>query len=261
MRGAPCRERPRRARGTRRNRPGSRPGSNEVIGEDSTSPEARPPDGPYPTSPFAWTGLRMKGSDLGPQFGADSSRRPASSTSHAVPTWSSTDRPRPVRKVWLWSAVVLATVLTLTATLTLVPLSRATIVSRDVAFLALAPAANGTIPGQAALLLPAGQFCGVPPRNSLGVTGTTTFSLAWATNNGTTLPDFNLYVPSYMGIDPGTYVYSVANASRGNFTQQVEGAGALCQWALDFGATFTQKDSVVLEISTSTTYSEMVPLL
>ncbi len=203
----------------------------------------------------------MQGSDLGPQSGADSSPSLASSTSHVGSSGSSTDRPRPVRRVWRWIAVVLATALTLTATLTLVPLSKTTFGSDEVAFLELSPAANGTIPGQAALLLPAGLFCGDPPRNSLGVTGITTFALAWATNHGTTLPSFNLYVPNYMGIDPGTYVYSVANASRGNFTQRVEGAGALCQWALDFGASFTQQDNVTLVISTNTTYSEAVPLL
>ncbi len=203
---------------------------------------------------------RMLGADAGPETGADPTTR---ATSPAVDGTYLRGPPghRRRRKFWMWSGVFLAAALTLTATFTLVPIPRGLGYAKGTAFLELSPPANGTIPGQSAILGLGGEFCPLPPRDSNGFTGSETFTLAWATVNGTRLPNFNVYVPNYMGILPGTYVYSVANSSQGNFSQQVQGAGALCNWALDFGATFATYDHVILVISTSTTYLVEVPLI
>lgn len=168
-----------------------------------------------------------------------------------------------LRKIVLWSAVGLAAALAVTATFTFVPLSWRTVGSVDAAFLELRPPANGTIPGQGVLPVPSGEFCQGPPHapSSAFKTGNATFTLAWQTTNGTVLSNFEIYVPSYMGIVPGTDVYRAVNASSGNFSQQVQGPGALCQWALDFEATFSSYDSVNLFVRASTTYQVAAPLL
>ncbi len=203
---------------------------------------------------------RMLGVDAGPENGADPTTRAAWPAVDGTPLRGPPGRHGP-RKFWIWSGVLLAAALTLTATFTLVPIPRGLIYAKGTAFLELSPPANGTIPGQGVILGFGGEFCPLAPRDSNGFTGSETFTLSWATVNGTRLPNFNVYVPSYMGILPGTYVYSVANSSQGNFSQQVQGAGALCNWALDFGATFASYDRVILVISTATTYVEEAPLI
>ncbi len=135
--------------------------------------------------------------------------------------------------------------------------------SEDTAFLELRPPANGTIPGQGVLPIPSGELCQGPPHppGSAIRAGNATFTVEWQTTNGTVLSHFDIYVPSYMGIVPGADVYSVANVSEGNFTQQVQGPGALCHWALDLEATFASYDTVNLLVRSSVTYQVAAPLL
>lgn len=169
----------------------------------------------------------------------------------------------PVRRnVWLWSTAVLAAALTLTASLALLPLDRTTRAGTSWFHLKMTPS-GGTVPGQDEILGHGGEYCPPPASHDWGVvTGNVTFAFTWETLNGTRLPSFDVYVPDYLGRVPGSYVYSATNSSQGNFSQQGKGiTGSLCYWALDFGATFSSYDSVVVTVWTSYNYWVTVPAL
>lgn len=199
----------------------------------------------------------------GSQVDSDTSGGPSLSKSDVPTPGVSSRRAGGRRRVGLWVAVVLATALTLAATLSIAPIASHSVSSGETAFLELRPPANGTIPGRGILPISSGLFCQGPPTppSSANATGTANLSIEWYTVNGTKLSHFEIYVPSYMGIVPGTDVYAVANASEGNFSQQVEGPGALCHWAMDFEATFATFDAVELLVHATITYSVAAPLL